>query len=59
MLGWCGTYNDVGTYGNGAVEVVKVAKNGRVQVRQLADEALDAFLDESGFPELKPAQAAA
>jgi hypothetical protein len=59
LEGWCGTYNDLATYGAGAVEVVKIAKNGRLQVRQLDGDALDAFLDESGFPELKPAQAAA
>lgn len=50
--GWCGTYNDLATYGEGAVEIVKVAANGRLKIKQLEGEKLTAMLDDFGFPEI-------
>lgn len=64
--GWCGSWNNNNTYGSGIVQVVRIAKNGRVQVRRLtrsdedcdfvlinnADEALvEKFIEENGFEE--------
>lgn len=54
LNGWCGTYNDLATYGEGAVKVVRIAKNGRLQVAQLDGNELREMLDEFGFPELMP-----
>lgn len=52
-IGWCGTYNDVATYGRGVWRVVRVAKNGRVQLARVTDRAeIAAYLDEIGFPDL-------
>lgn len=51
--GWCGTWNDTATHGCGVWKVVRVAKNGRVQLVEITDRsALVAFLDEHGFPDL-------
>jgi hypothetical protein len=52
--GWCGTNNDVATYAKGVAEVTKIAKNGRLQVREVEGDALATFLDEAGYPELTP-----
>lgn len=54
LNGWCGSWNNVGTYGEGMAEVVKVARNGRAQVRLLEGEELQAALDELGYPDLTP-----
>lgn len=51
--GWCGTYNNTGTYGEGVWKVTRVAKNGRAQIVEVTGrDDLVAFLDEYGFPEL-------
>lgn len=51
--GWCGSSNDVSTYGLGVWTVTRVAKNGRAQVARVTDrDALEKFLDEYGFPDL-------
>lgn len=52
LYGWCGSYNDVSTTACGAVEVAKVAANGRLLVRWLEGEQLAEMLEEFGFPEL-------
>jgi len=54
LHGWCGTYNDLATYGRGMVRVERVAKNGRALVRQLAGAELAAALEDLGYPELAP-----
>jgi hypothetical protein len=56
LHGWCGSYNDTSTFGCGVVEVVRVARNGRLFVRELEGEALSAALEELGYPELDPAK---
>jgi hypothetical protein len=50
--GWCGSYNNISTYGEGMVEVIKLASNGRLKVRNLTGDALRSALDDFGFPEL-------
>ena len=51
--GWCGTCDDIATFGEGVWEVTKLAKNGRVQLTEITDaETLAEFLDEFGYPEL-------
>ena len=52
LKGWCGTYNDVATYGAGMVRVERVARNGRAFVRQLAGDDLEQALEELGYPDL-------
>lgn len=54
LYGWCGSHNDLSTYGAGVVRVVRVAHPGRLLVRELEGDALRAVLDELGFPELMP-----
>lgn len=54
LYGWCGSYNNVGTYGEGAVKVVRVAKSGRYLVQGLKGPELNQFLEEMGYPELIP-----
>ena len=54
LNGWCGTHNDLATYGEGMIEVIKVASNGRLQVRRLEGIDLYHALEEFGFPELAP-----
>ena len=53
-MGWCGTYNDVATYGCGVWRVVRsVPESGRCKIEKVTDpEALEAFLEEVGFPDL-------
>ena len=51
--GWCGTYNDLATYGCGAYEVIRVARNGRLLLQEITDaETLSGFLEEFGYPDL-------
>lgn len=65
--GWCGTYNDLATYGKGIARIVRVFKNGRVKIEVMtrdtdeADFAVKAtefetiireFLEETGFDDL-------
>ncbi|MBN8449489.1 MAG: hypothetical protein J0M13_10875 [Candidatus Accumulibacter sp.] len=52
LTGWCGTYNDLATYGCGAWRIVQQAKNGRMKIKELAGDDLRAFLEESGYPDL-------
>ncbi len=52
LVGWCGSYNNVATYGCGAFKVVKVAKNGRLKIEKLSGEDLQSFLEEMGYPDL-------
>lgn len=52
LEGYCGTYNDVATYGRGVVKVVRMAANGRALVQVLEDDALTSALEELGYPEL-------
>jgi hypothetical protein len=52
IVGWCGTYNDVATHGEGLVKVVKIARNGRLQVQDLDDNERAEALEELGYPEL-------
>lgn len=54
LYGWCGSYNDVSTTAKGVAEVVKIAKNGRLQVQEIAGDPLAAYLEEAGYPELTP-----
>lgn len=54
LNGWCGSFNNVATYGKGLAKVIRVAKNGRVLVESVARdcEEAQATLDELGYPEL-------
>lgn len=54
LTGWCGTYNNVATYGEGAWKVVRIAKSGRYLIQRLEDTELAEFLEEMGYPELIP-----
>lgn len=53
-FGWCGSWNDASTTGQGVWRVIRVAKStGRVRIRQVTDRAeLEAFLEECGYPDL-------
>ena len=53
LYGWCGSYNDLSTSGCGMARVIKVAKNGRILVRQLDGDDLAAALDDLGYPDLE------
>ena len=51
--GWCGTCDNIATFGEGVWEVTKITRNGRAQLTEIADaERLTEFLDEVGYPEL-------
>lgn len=65
--GWCGSYNDISTYGAGIARVVKVFRNGRVRIEVLTESAPDVdfrilkqefapviekFLEETGYDDL-------
>jgi len=53
LLGWCGTYNNVGTYGEGIWKISRIAKNGRTLITEVDDESeTQGFLDEMGYPDL-------
>jgi hypothetical protein len=56
LHGWCGTYNDLATYGRGLVVVTRVARNGRALVQELDGDKLKAGLEELGYPELMPTE---
>lgn len=51
--GWCGTYDNIATYGEGVWEVIRIAKNGRALLQEITDtETLAGYLDETGYPDL-------
>lgn len=53
LTGWCGETNNISTNACGAWKIVRVAKNGRILIQQIVDEAeLAAFLEEHGYPDL-------
>lgn len=53
LNGWCGTYNNVGTYGEGIWKIIRIAKNGRTLIEEVNDEQeREAFLDDVGYPDL-------
>jgi hypothetical protein len=54
LTGWCGTYNNVSTTGDGAWKVVRIAKSGRYLIQELEGSELVDYLDEMGYPELVP-----
>ena len=54
LYGWCGTYNNIGTYGEGAWQVVRIAKSGRYLIKELTRSELILFLEDMGYPELIP-----
>jgi hypothetical protein len=58
LTGWCGETNNVSTHAEGLVRVERMARNGRAYVVQLAGADLRAALEELGYPELAPGEAA-
>lgn len=50
--GYCGSYNNVATYGRGSAKVIRVAKNGRCLIQTIEGQELTDFLEESGYPDL-------
>ncbi len=52
LVGWCGTYNNIGTHAAGMAKVIRVAKNGRCLVQFLEGDELQAELEELGYPDL-------
>ena len=53
LWGWCGSWNDTNTYGNGIAQVTRVARNGRVQLVEVTDpKAVQAFLEKVGYADL-------
>lgn len=54
LSGWCGSYNDVSTYGRGMWKVERVARNGRAFIRRLEGDCLKDALEELGYPDLMP-----
>lgn len=56
LSGWCGSYNDVSTYGRGLWRVVKILPNGRVKIEEVIGEDLASALEDLGYPELVPAE---
>lgn len=52
LHGWCGSWNDVSTYGRGVWRVERVARNGRALVRELEGDHLTAALEELGYPDI-------
>jgi hypothetical protein len=52
LHGWCGTNNDLATFGRGLVRVTRVARNGRAFVVELKGDELQAGLEELGYPDL-------
>jgi hypothetical protein len=53
LHGWCGETDNVSRSASGVWEVVRVAKNGRVQIREVTDaDRIRAYLDETGYPQL-------
>lgn len=54
LVGWCGSWNNVSTYGEGVWKVIRVAKNGRLLLQEIEGAERQAFLDEYGYPDLTP-----
>lgn len=54
LTGWCGSYNNVSTEGEGAWKVTRIAKSGRYLIEELGGQELAEFLEEMGYPELIP-----
>ena len=54
LTGWCGSYNNVATEGEGAWKVIRIAKSGRYLIERLEGVELEEFLEEMGYPELIP-----
>lgn len=52
LYGWCGSYNNLATYGRGLWKVERTARNGRALIRKLEGDELEAGLEELGYPEL-------
>ncbi len=52
LHGWCGSYNNVATYGRGVWRVIRVAKNGRCLIQELEGDEMQAVLDDLGYPDL-------
>lgn len=53
LHGWCGETNNVNRSAIGVWEVVRVAKNGRIQIKEVTDaDRIRAYLDETGYPHL-------
>jgi hypothetical protein len=52
LHGWCGTYNDLATFGRGLVRVTKTTDNGRAYVQELQGDELLQALEALGYPEL-------
>lgn len=57
LHGWCGSWNNVSTYGRGMACVEKIARNGRAFVRLLEGDELAAALEDLGYPELAAQEA--
>ena len=53
LRGWCGAYNNQSEFAKGVARVVRRLKR-RTLVALVTGEALRAFLDADGYPELKP-----
>lgn len=53
LSGWCGTYNNVATYGAGVWKIIRIAKNGRTLIEEVPEgEERTAFLEEMGYPDI-------
>jgi hypothetical protein len=50
LEGWCGSWNNVSTYGCGLARIVRQARNGRLCLARVAPSL--AILTELGYPEL-------
>jgi hypothetical protein len=50
LEGWCGSWNNVSTYGRGLARVARRAHNGRLCLARVP--ATPGLLDELGYPEL-------
>ena len=52
-VGWCGSYNNVATYGRGVWKLAKLLPNGRAQITRVKDpEEIAEFLESVGYGEL-------
>jgi hypothetical protein len=52
LEGWCGTYNNVATYGRGVWKIIKTLPNERIHIEEVLGDERNMFLKEMGFPEL-------
>lgn len=50
LEGWCGSWNNVSTYGRGLARIVRQARNGRICLARVPASA--AMLEYLGYPEL-------